>query len=61
MSMDYIRKHYQVPAKRGGRVRFHGFVTGTIVSARGAYLKVRCDEIAQRHLTLHPTWKVEYL
>ena len=30
MSMDYIRRHYSVPAKRGGKVKFQG-KTGTIL------------------------------
>lgn len=40
MSMDYIRKTYGVPAKRGGRVIYtgsalHKAIGGTIKSARG--------------------------
>lgn len=34
MSMDYIRRHYSVPAKRGGKVKFQG-KTGTILGAFG--------------------------
>lgn len=60
--MKYIRDHYRVPAKRGGRIRFtggmSGAVEGVIVGSRGQYLRVRFgDDIA----TLHPTWEVEYL
>lgn len=57
MSMEWIRRHYAVPAKRGGRVRFFG-IEGTIMSATH-YLRVRMDD--GRRVLLHPTWKVEYL
>ena len=66
MSMDYIRKMYSVPAKRGGRVRWKPILqralqlTGTITSARGAYLRVRPDG-KKRSITLHPTWNITYL
>ncbi len=43
VSMDYIRKHYGVPAKRGGRVRTPSGKLGTIVGSRGQYLRVRSD------------------
>ena len=57
MSIGYIRQHYSVPAKVGGKVRFMG-KDGVIVGAWGAYLRVRLrDGIAN----LHPTWGVEYL
>lgn len=62
--MDYIRRTYQVPAKRGGRVRYTGRAAGerfgTILSARGGYLRIRLD--GDKHAgTYHPTWKLEYL
>ena len=57
MSMEWIRRNYHVPAKRGGRVRFFG-VEGTIIKATH-YLYVRMDD--GRRILLHPTWKVEYL
>ena len=64
MSMDYIRRTYDVPAKRGARLRFkdglNGDRDGTVVGARGAYLRVRMDG-ETRIRTLHPTWRVEYL
>ncbi len=56
--MDYIRKAYGVPAKRGGRVNCegrHGVITGT----RGPYLRIRIDgEKASR--LYHPTWNIAY-
>jgi hypothetical protein len=60
MNMEYIRSMYNVPAKRGGRIRFGGSKTGTIVGARYAKLRVRFD--GQSWINwLHPTWAVEYL
>jgi hypothetical protein len=64
--MEYIRKAYGVPAKRGGRITYHDNGTGkallcTIVAARGHYLRVRKDGAHPRCiLTLHPTWNIEY-
>jgi hypothetical protein len=63
MSMDYIRRTYGVPAKRGGRVAFTAAekaVKGTIVSSRQGYLRVRWDESGLTH-TMHPTWMLLYL
>jgi hypothetical protein len=63
MSMDYIRRTYGVPAKRGGRIAFttaEKAAQGTIVGARGQYLRVRMDESAMTH-TMHPTWMLVYL
>lgn len=68
MSMDYIRRAYGVPAKRGARVNYTGGGfddLGTIVSAKGGRLRVRMDKPSMGGKTLtfklHPTWKVEYL
>lgn len=63
MSMDYIRRTYGVPAKRGARVQFttaERAVQGTIVGARGQYLRVRWDE-SNRTDTMHPNWMLVYL
>ncbi len=57
MSLDYIRRFYGVPAKRGGRIRFQGR-GATIIGANSQYLRVRLDD-GTRAL-LHPTWEVEY-
>jgi hypothetical protein len=64
MSMDYIRRTYGVPAKRGGRVRYtgskHADQLGTIVASRGCYLRIRLD--GKKHAgNYHPTWALEYL
>lgn len=65
MSLDYIRKTYGVPAKRGARIRFtpskHETTEGVIVGARDQYLRVRFDNSPTRIATLHPTWEVTYL
>lgn len=66
MSLKYIRKAYDVPAKRGGRVLFRhmdggGKSKGTITGSYGQYLRVRLDHSdLARPLKLHPTWNVEY-
>lgn len=58
MSMNYIRRYYAVPAKRGMRVTVDGY-SGTIVGSYGQYLRVRVD--GEKHAGLwHPTWRVEY-
>ncbi len=64
--MEYIRKHYGVPAKRGGRVRFtpdgneHMAHEGVIVGSKGNYLRIRMGE-EKGVGTYHPTWELEYL
>lgn len=64
MSLEYIRKTYQVPAHRGCRVRFcpcEGINRlGFVVGARGHYIRVRFADM-RRTVVLHPTWAVEYL
>lgn len=62
--MNYIRSYYNVPAKRGGRVKYTGGIKGerfgTIKSARGGYLMILLD--GDKHAgTFHPTWKLEYV
>jgi len=64
MSMKYIREHYDVPAKRGGKVKYTGDIdcphVGVIIGSRGAYLRIRFPE--WKHTgTFHPTWEIEYL
>lgn len=63
MSMEYIRKAYDVPAKRGGRVEYTGEGTpehGTITGADGHYLRVRMDGTKYAG-NYHPTWRMAYL
>lgn len=63
MSMDYIRSHYAVPARKGARVEYTGGKEprqGTITGAEGAHLLIKLD--GQKHsLPYHPTWKLTYL
>lgn len=68
MSMDYIRRTYSVPAKRGGRVIYtddNGKAwPGVITAARYGRLLVRLDDNlvgSRARAKLHPTWNVEYL
>ena len=65
MSLDYIRKTYGVPAKKGGRIRCTGLAVpmeGTIRGAENGRLLVRFDWCPTGRLaTLHPTWEVTYL
>jgi hypothetical protein len=63
MSMEYIRRFYSVPAKRGGRIEYtyNGKTSsGTILSADGAILRVRLDG-DKRTVSLHPTYNVIYI
>lgn len=62
MSMEWIRRNYRVPAKRGGRVEYTGGDTpkhGTIVSGSHR-LRIRLDG-EERTGLYHPTWKLRYL
>lgn len=63
--LEWIRKTYGVPAKRGGRIKFTKYAGGqpefgTIILSRNQYLRVRMDG-RKKLRTLHPTWNVEYL
>jgi hypothetical protein len=60
--MVYIRDHYNVPARRGARVIYHGDGTpksGTIVGTKDAHLRIRLDG-EQKIRSYHPTWCIEY-
>ena len=64
MSMEYIRKTYGVPAKRGAEIVYHGGdcdLVGVITGTSGARLRVRFDGSRHRKMILHPTWCVRYL
>lgn len=65
MSMEYIRKTYGVPAKRGALIEFtdmRGRIhTGRIVRSRGMYLRADMPTICGGIVTLHPTSDVRYL
>ena len=63
MSMVYLRKTRNVPAFRGGRIRYSGGKIdrlGTIMSEKNGYLMIQLD--GDKHpKPFHPTWKIEYL
>lgn len=63
MSMEYIRRTYGVPAKRGGRVVYNAQGVQlhlTIISSRGAYLFLRNEETGARSGPYHPTDNIRY-
>lgn len=63
MSIEWIRKNYGVPAKRGGRVEYSGEAVpqlGTICGASGSHLSIRLDGV-KHTMPFHPTWKLRYL
>lgn len=65
MSMRYIRDTYQVPAKRGARIKFTGNphrcpCFGTITGSQGAYIRVRMDGDTESY-PYHPAWAMEYV
>lgn len=63
MSLDWVRKSYGVPAKKGGRVEYTGHgkpQLGTITGARGVHVMIRLDG-AKHAMPYHPTWKLRYL
>lgn len=58
MSMEYIRRFYGVPAKRGGRVRlkaWDGETEGTITSATNQVIIVKPYLWPNARLRFHPT------
>jgi len=58
-SIEYIRKQYNVPAKRGGRITYQG-QPATIVGSRNTYLVIKIDG-EDKTKTIHPTWEVVYM
>ena len=56
--MEWVRKRYGVPAKRGGRVLFRD-KPGRITAAKGGYLRVMTDD--GRYMIVHPRWQLTYL
>ena len=64
MTLEYIRKTYGVPAKRGGRIVYTGSakgpLIGTIIRGGSSSLVVRFDGYPQV-VRLHPTWEIRYL
>ncbi|KAF1009539.1 MAG: hypothetical protein GAK28_00177 [Luteibacter sp.] len=63
MSMEYVRRYYGVPARRGGRVEYTGcgiVEMGTIRSATGSNLNIQLDGV-KHAMPFHPTWKLRYI
>lgn len=65
MSMEWVRKNYGVPAKRGGRVEYAGDIgsgkrLGTILRSDGSRLRIRLDGDDWAGI-YHPTWALRYL
>jgi len=68
MGLEYIRKRYGVPAKRGGRIKYTepagGVLYCTIKSSKNGRLSVLVDDRVDGYrgrLILHPTWNIEYI
>jgi hypothetical protein len=65
MSMEYIRRTYGVPAKKGVQVEYFASdgerMVGTIVGTKGAYLRVRFGKGRRNIQTFHPTYNLKYL
>jgi hypothetical protein len=63
MSLDYIRRTYGVPAKRGQRVQYLAsdgeLVEGRITGSSGGRLRVRLDGNKQSFI-FHPTFNLAY-
>lgn len=67
MSLEYISNAYNVPAKKGQRVRYTGDKgpnatgrEGVITGADGPHLRIRMDGESFSNV-YHPTWELEYL
>jgi hypothetical protein len=61
--MEWIRKAYNVPAMRGGRIEYTAVKPprrGKITGAQGGRLRIRLDG-ESRSSTYHPTWEIRYL
>lgn len=57
-NLEYIRKTYGVPAKRGMKVIADG-KEGIITGVSGAYLLIKVDG-ARFSRPYHPTWHMKY-
>lgn len=61
--MAWVRNAYDVPAKRGMRVKYTGEgrdELGTIRSASNGRLNIQLDSV-KHTMPFHPTWKLEYI
>lgn len=59
---DWIRSHYPVPAKRGGRVEFDGRPGRICSVSSGHLLLLHLDgDPPRRRVIVHPMWRMDYL
>lgn len=63
---EYIKEYYKVPAEIGREILYKGDKNGEwkgiIVEDRGNYIGVNFyDSKPENIVSLHPTWKIEYL
>jgi hypothetical protein len=62
MSFQYIQDTYNVPARRGQRVKnLSTGKLGTITSCRGQYINIRWDLDKKAMGPYHPTDELEYI
>jgi hypothetical protein len=69
MSLEYIRRTYHVPAKRGGIIVYGASdgesIKARITGARGHQLRARMERtdgtFNRRSALFHPTWHITYL
>ena len=64
-NMEYIRKCYQVPAKRGVRVIYElgsrKIWIGVIKSAKNGRLRIQFDGQKTHPAPFHPKWRLTYI
>lgn len=58
--LEYIRQHYNVPARIGGRIVYNGHAGVIRGDSAGQYLLAELDNYPEP-VILHPTWNVSYL
>ena len=58
-NFDYIKKTYNVPARRGLVVVLEGTKRGVITASDGAHLRVRFEG-SKHSVPVHPTWEIVY-
>lgn len=62
MSMASIRKHYRVPARRHGLVKFQGNVCRiTSSDSTSEHLWIYDLRFPPLRMKVHPTWEMEYI
>jgi len=65
--MEYIRRKYGVPAKRGAEVLYlpptgRELIEGRITSAKNGYIRIRFKGDQKTHpAPFHPVWNLQYV